>query len=146
MMRGHGVAHCFASWRIPTYAAAEIVPDLTPTRAEVAAEAALPQRDKEDGVEIDQGIFLAHMLARPRSGEHLCHAMLLPRPESEDLVAKFAAKGALDLGAARLTRKGKAVHLDMVNPRFLNAEDDTTWARRKSPSTSPRSIRLRILR
>jgi (3,5-dihydroxyphenyl)acetyl-CoA 1,2-dioxygenase len=107
------------------YAAAEIVPGLTPTRAEVAAEAALPQRDK-DGVEIDQGIFLAHMLARPRSGEHLCHAMLLPRPESEGLVAKFAAKGALDLGAARLTRKGNAVHLDMVNPRFLNAEDDTT--------------------
>ena len=28
----------------------------------------------------------------------------------------------------RLTRKGKAVHLDMINPRFLNAEDDTTLA------------------
>jgi thioesterase DpgC len=66
------------------------------------------------------------VLARPRSGEHLCHAMLLPRPESEGLVAKFAAKGALDLGAARLTRMGNAVHLDTVNPRFLNAEDDTT--------------------
>jgi (3,5-dihydroxyphenyl)acetyl-CoA 1,2-dioxygenase len=107
------------------YAAAEIVPGLTPTRAEVAAEATLPQRDK-DGVEIDQGIFLAHVLARPRSGEHLCHAMLLPRPESAGLVAEFVARGALDLGAARLTRKGKAVHLDMANPRFLNAEDDTT--------------------
>ncbi|WP_158818387.1 enoyl-CoA hydratase-related protein [Methylocapsa sp. S129] len=107
------------------YAAAEIAPGLTPTRREVAAEAALPQRDK-DGVEIDQGLFLAHVLARPRSGEHLCHAMLLPRPESAALAVEFAAKGALDLGAARLTRVGKAVHLDMINPRFLNAEDTTT--------------------
>ena len=66
------------------------------------------------------------MLARPLIGEHLCHAMLLPRPESEALAAEFAARGSLDLGAARLTRRGKAVHLDMINPRFLNAEDDTT--------------------
>ena len=54
--------------------------------------------------------------------------MLLPRPEIAALSGEFAARGALDLGAARLTRRGKAVHLDMVNPRFLNAEDDTTLA------------------
>ena len=107
------------------YGAADLVPGLVPTRAEVEAEAAHPQRDK-DGVEIDQGLFLAHVLARPLIGEHLCHAMLLPRPESAALAAKFAARGSLDLGAARLTRRGKAVHLDMINPRFLNAEDDTT--------------------
>jgi thioesterase DpgC len=109
------------------YRAAEIAPGLTPTRAEVAAEAAHRQGDK-DGVEIDQGLFLAHVLARPRSGEHLCHAMLLPRPESAALAADFARKDALDLGAGRLTRMGKAVQLDMINPRFLNAEDDTTLA------------------
>ena len=68
------------------------------------------------------------MLSRPRIGEHLCHAMLLPRPEIAALAAEFAARGSLDLGAARLTRSGKAVHLDMINPRFLNAEDDTTLA------------------
>jgi thioesterase DpgC len=109
------------------YAAANLLPGLVPTREEVGAEAAHPQRDK-DGVEIDQGLFLAHVLARPRIGEHLCHAMLLPRPESAALVAEFAARGSLDLGPARLTRKGKAVHLDAANPRFLNAEDDTTLA------------------
>ena len=109
------------------YAAAALVPGLVPTREEVGAEAAHRQGDK-DGVEIDQGLFLAHVLARPRIGEHLCHAMLLPRPESAALGAEFAARGALDLGPARLTRKGKAVHLDMANPRFLNAEDDTTLA------------------
>ena len=110
------------------YAAAELVPGLVPTRAEVAAEAAHLQGEK-DGVEIDQGLFLAHVLARPRIGEHLCHAMLLPRPESAALAAEFAARGALDLGAAQLTRRGKAVHLDMINPRFLNAEDDTTLSK-----------------
>ena len=109
------------------YAAAALVPGLVPTREEVGAEAAYRQGDK-DGVEIDQGLFLAHVLARPRIGEHLCHAMLLPRPESAALGAEFAARGALDLGPARLTRRGKAVHLDMANPRFLNAEDDTTLA------------------
>jgi enoyl-CoA hydratase/carnithine racemase len=107
------------------YAAANLVPGLVPTRAEVDAEAAHRQGDK-DGVEIDQGLFLAHVLSRPSSGEHLCHAMLLPRPESQALAAEFASHGSLDLGAARLSRRGKAVHLDMINPRFLNAEDDTT--------------------
>jgi len=107
------------------YAAAKLIPGLVPTREEVAAEAAHHQGDK-NGVEIDQGLFLAHVLARPRIGEHLCHAMLLPRPESAALAAEFAHRGALDLGPARLTRRGRAVHLDMINPRFLNAEDDTT--------------------
>src|SRR3984957_15748561 len=104
------------------YAAANLVPGLVPTQKEVRAEAAHRQGDK-DGVEIDQGLFFAHALSRPRIGEHLCHAMLLPRPEIAALAAEFASRGSLDLGAARLTRKGKAVHLDMSNPRFLNAED-----------------------
>jgi thioesterase DpgC len=109
------------------YAAANLVPGLVPTQKEVRAEAAYRQGDK-DGVEIDQGLFLAHALARPRIGQHLCHAMLLPRPEIGALAAEFASSGSLDVGAARLTRRGKAVHLDMINPRFLNAEDDTTLA------------------
>jgi (3,5-dihydroxyphenyl)acetyl-CoA 1,2-dioxygenase len=109
------------------YAAANLVPGLVPTREEVGAEATHPQRDK-DGVEIDQGLFLAQVLSCPRIGQHLCHTMLLPRSESAALVAEFASRGSLDLGAARLTRRGKAVHLDMINPRFLNAEDDTTLA------------------
>ena len=107
------------------YAASKLVPGLVPTREEVDAEAAHPQRDK-DGVEIDQGLFLAHVLGRPQSGEHLCHAMLLPRPESGALVTEFASRGSLDLGAARLVRRGKAILLETINPRFLNAEDDTT--------------------
>src|SRR5579862_721594 len=69
------------------FAAAEAVPGLAPTRAEVAAEAEHLQRDK-DGIEIDQGIFLAHVLASEAAGCHLCHAMLLPRPESAEYLKK----------------------------------------------------------
>jgi thioesterase DpgC len=110
------------------FAAAAAVPGLTPSPEEVAAEAALNQGDK-DGVEIDQGIFLAHVLASPRTGAHLCHAMLLPLPESTELAARFAADGRLDLGSVRLERRGKAVHVTASNPRFLNAEDDSTLER-----------------
>jgi thioesterase DpgC len=34
--------------------------------------------------------------------------------------------GAVDLGAAKLERRGRAIHLAMSNPRHLNAEDQTT--------------------
>jgi len=105
--------------------AAAAFPGLAPARDEIAAEARLNQGDK-DGVEVDQGILLAHVLARPRSGFHLCHAMLLPRAESAELSAKFARDGRLDLGPATLRRDGKAAHLTAANPRFLNAEDDST--------------------
>src|SRR5947209_2378929 len=44
------------------FEAAAAVPGLTPPPDEIAAESALPQRDKE-GIEIDQGIFLARVLA-----------------------------------------------------------------------------------
>jgi thioesterase DpgC len=107
------------------YEAATAFPGLVPTREEVAAEASLDQRDK-DGVEIDQGLFIAHVLANAQAGQHLCHTMLLPRQDSAEYAAKFARDGVLDLGAARLHREDRAVHLTAVNPRFLNAEDDTT--------------------
>jgi thioesterase DpgC len=107
------------------YAAADAFPGLVPTRAQIAAEKDLLQRDK-DGLEIDQGILVSHILAHDQVGRHLCHAMLLPRPEAEDALAKLASDGALDLGAVRLERHDRAIHLIMSNPRFLNAEDQTT--------------------
>ncbi len=105
--------------------AAAAVPGLVPTQKEVAAEAALDQRDK-DGVEIDQGLFVSRVLADESAGLHLCHAMLLPRADSVEAGARLAVDGALDLGAVRLERHGRAIHLTAANPRFLNAEDDTT--------------------
>ena len=107
------------------YDAADLVPGLVPTRAEVAAEAALRQSEK-DGCEIDQGILCNQILADPDSGMHLCHAMLLPREESAEALAKFLRDGRLDLGAAKVERRGKAAVLLLANPRFLNSEDAST--------------------
>jgi (3,5-dihydroxyphenyl)acetyl-CoA 1,2-dioxygenase len=107
------------------FAAADAFPGLVPTREQIAAEAKLPQAEKE-GLEIDQGLLVSHVLAYERSGNHLCHAMLLPRPETEEQLGKFGVHGVLDLGPVQLERRGKAVHLTMRNPRYLNAEDQTT--------------------
>ena len=107
------------------YDAADIVPGLVPTRAEVAAESQLRQSEKE-GVEIDQGILCNQFLADPACGLHLCHTMLLPREESADALAKFLRDGRLDLGTAKVERQGKAAVLLLSNPRFLNSEDLST--------------------
>jgi len=100
-------------------------PGLLPAPPELAAEARTPQRDK-DGLEVDQGLFLAQVLADPGCGTHLCHAMLLPREEARARLPELARAGEVDFGSVRLRRHGKAAVLTMTNPRFLNAEDETT--------------------
>jgi (3,5-dihydroxyphenyl)acetyl-CoA 1,2-dioxygenase len=107
------------------YEAAALVPGLVPTRAEVTTEAEVRQGEK-DGHEIDQGILCNQFLADPDCGRHLCHAMLLPREESADALAKFQRDGTLDLGTAKVERQGKAAVLLLSNRRFLNAEDNAT--------------------
>ena len=107
------------------YEAAALVPGLAPTSAQVEAEAALRQSEK-DGVEIDQGILCNQFLADPECGLHLCHAMLLPREESAEALAKFQRDGRLDLEFARVERQGKAAVLLLANRRFLNSEDNST--------------------
>ena len=105
-------------------AAAEF-PELLPSEAALAEEAPRLQKDKR-GLEIDQGLFLAAVLADPIAGMHLCHAMLLPMPQSGARLADYERRGELDLGAARVHREGKAAVVTMQNPRFLNAEDEST--------------------
>jgi thioesterase DpgC len=96
-----------------------------PASEELEAEAARAQRDKR-GLEKKQGEFLAAVLADPAAGIHLCHAMLLPLQASRDKFAEYDARGEIDLGGAHLRRHGKAAVLTMRNPRYLNAEDETT--------------------
>ncbi len=108
-----------------TYAAADLVPGLVPNRAEVAKEAALPQKDK-DGLEIDQGLFLNHVLAHPAAGSHLVHAMLLPREDSRERLPHYLKHGEIDLGTAAVVRRGRAAWVEWRNPGALNAEDETT--------------------
>jgi thioesterase DpgC len=106
-------------------AAADAFPGLVPSADQIADDAGRLQRDKE-GVEIDQGIFLSHVLGEARSGTHLCHAMLLPRADTKPHLEKFITDGFVDLGAVTVERRGHAVQVTLKNPRYLNAEDQTT--------------------
>jgi thioesterase DpgC len=105
--------------------AADAYPGLVPTREQLAAEAGQPLKEKA-GLEIDQSLLLAHILAHPRCGIHLCHAMLLPRAETAAALATLDAQGFVDLGPVRVERRGRAAHLLSSNPRYLNAEDQGT--------------------
>jgi (3,5-dihydroxyphenyl)acetyl-CoA 1,2-dioxygenase len=109
------------------YDASKLIPGLVPTHKQVGAESELMQSEK-DGVEVDQGIFLSHVLAHKKTGMHLCHAMLTQKMESIERMSKFIVDGVVDFGPAKLERKGKAAILTIQNPRFLNAEDNNTLA------------------
>jgi thioesterase DpgC len=105
--------------------AAAHVPGLVPTAAELAAERERVQGDKA-GLEIAQGLLLAHVLASPTAGAHLTWSMLRPTPEALERLDDFRATGEADLGGAHVRREGRAGLLELRNPRHLNAEDETT--------------------
>src|SRR5262245_54821496 len=98
--------------------------NVVPAKA-LAADALLPLKDKKS-VEKKYGEFLSGVLADPAKGMRLCHAMLLPRPESHAKAKEYEKTGKLDFVGARLERRGKASVVTMSNPRYLNAEDETT--------------------
>ncbi len=96
-----------------------------PSAADLAAEARLPLTEKK-GLEREQGRFLAEILGNPVAGTHLCHAMLLPREDSREKLRDYEKRGELRLDGATLKRHGKASVLTLTNPRYLNAEDEST--------------------
>lgn len=106
------------AWR-----AADLLPDIMPTRAELARESQSMQMDK-DGLEIHQGLFFAQMLSDRDIGLHLCTSMLSPLPEAAERLPEFLRTGALDLGTVRVEAKGETGYLYLQNTRYLNAEDD----------------------
>src|SRR3954468_12562035 len=105
--------------------AAERVPGLVPTTAQLAAERERVQGDK-DGLEIAHGLLLSHVLASPVAGAHLVWSMLRPTPEALERLDGFRTSGEADLGGAHVRREGRAGILELRNPRHLNAEDETT--------------------
>ena len=105
--------------------AAERYPGSLPGREALEAEARLAQKEKK-GLEKAQGEFLAEILEDPTAGLHLCHAMLLPREDSKSRFLEFDKTGEIELQGAHLKRHGKAAVLTMRNPRYLNAEDEST--------------------
>jgi (3,5-dihydroxyphenyl)acetyl-CoA 1,2-dioxygenase len=106
-------------------AAADAVPGLVPGPQDIAAEDGRLQRDRS-GAEIDQGLFVSAVLANPRTGTHLCHAMLVPRSEAMSLAGQFRRDGIVKLSGAVVSRHGLACVVTYANQRFLNAEDQGT--------------------
>ena len=109
------------------YEAAERVPGLAPTRAEIEQERTRKLADKER-LELAQGLLLAEILAIPRTGLHLVESMLYPTELALQRLDELRANGTVDLGHARVTRRGRAGVLELCNPRHLNAEDGNTLA------------------
>jgi len=107
------------------YAAAERVPGIAPTAAEMEAERALALADKR-GVELAQGELAGRWLDEASTGAHLIDAMLAPLPESLERLEDFRRRGVAELGPVRVTRSGRAGLLELRNPRYLNAEDGHT--------------------
>jgi len=89
------------------------------------ADARLPLKEKQ-GLERAQGQFLAEILGNPVAGTHLCHAMLLPHPESRAQLPRYERGGEILFDGVHLKRHGKASVLTMRNPKYLNAEDEST--------------------
>jgi thioesterase DpgC len=109
-------------------AASQRYPALLPTPERIAAERALKQQSAKEGLELDQGLFIAQLLADERVGMHLIHAMLAPKREALERLPEFRRSGFLDLGPAKVERIGKVGHVTLTNTKFLNAEDDQATA------------------
>ncbi|MFN0161559.1 MAG: enoyl-CoA hydratase/isomerase family protein [Burkholderiales bacterium] len=107
------------------YDAAELVPGLVPTRADVEVELTKRQADKE-GVEVDQGLIFSRLMAKEFAALHLLHSMMLPLPDSLARAADFARTGRADFGRAWVERKGDVSTVTIANIEALNAEDWTT--------------------
>jgi thioesterase DpgC len=108
-------------------AAGQEFPELVPTRAAIDEEREHLQKDKR-GLELRQGAFVADVLANPRAGHHLLHAMSQPRPEALALVDELAQVGSVDLGPIRVDHLGSVGIVSIQNHACLNAEDDASTA------------------
>jgi thioesterase DpgC len=105
------------------WAAAAAFPGLVPTREQVARERERPQMF-QDGLQIDQGILFAHLLADRERGLHLLHAMRRPTAAALDALGAFRREGRLELPSMTLERRGDQGRITFHHQAWLNAEDD----------------------
>lgn len=110
------------------YSAADRYAGLLPTRRQIDQDRALQRQFAKEGHEIDQGLFVAYVLADATCGMHLVHAMLRPKRDAEARLAEFKRNGFVDLGSATVQRKGNTGEVNLTNEKFLNAEDDAAVA------------------
>src|SRR5512140_2233321 len=106
-----------------TWAAASEFPGLVPSRAEVARERELPQMH-QDGLQVDQGIFLAHVFSDRERGLHLLHALRQPTSAALDRLASFRETGRAELPSMTLERRDGLGRISFHHQDWLNAEDE----------------------
>jgi thioesterase DpgC len=104
-------------------AAAEQFPGLVPTPSQIAEEQRHPQME-QDGHQIDQGIFFAHLFADPGCGLHMLQAMRRPTAAALDLLERFRATGQAGFPSMSLERRGRLGRITFHHQAWLNAEDD----------------------
>lgn len=105
------------------YSAAEGFPGLVPSLEAVERERRFPQMH-QDGRQIDQGIFFAHVFADRDRAFHLLHAMAQPTAAALDRLGAFRASGRLSLPPMTLERRGDQGRITFHHQAWLNAEDD----------------------
>ncbi|MBI4292410.1 MAG: enoyl-CoA hydratase/isomerase family protein [Betaproteobacteria bacterium] len=105
--------------------AADLLPGILPSRAELAAESERMQMDK-DGLEIHQGLLVSQLLSDRQIGLELCASMLRPTEEALERLPEFQRTGKVDWGTVRVEARGETGYLFIHHPRYLNAEDDET--------------------
>ena len=109
------------------YDAAELAPDMLPSRDEIAEERTHAQKDKR-GLEVKQGDFLSAVLADSQRGHRLISAMGRPTPAASQKLEEFRRTGHLDLGTAEVNRRDRIGWIELKNLACLNAEDDASTA------------------
>ncbi len=105
--------------------AAELWPGIVPSKQALSQEAERMQLDK-DGLELLQGILFSQLLAEPKSGIHMLHAMLRPKSDSRERLESFVRDGVLEMENARIEARDGVGFIDLINTRYLNAEDDNS--------------------
>ncbi|MCF3960186.1 enoyl-CoA hydratase/isomerase family protein [Streptomyces fuscigenes] len=106
-------------------AAGRRYPGLVPTEADMEADRQRERRGKE-GWEIDQGIFVAHVLDDRTSGRHLLHSMTRPRQRAVEILDEFRRRDTVDLGPIAVHHEKGIGHVTFQNHRYLNAEDNAS--------------------
>jgi thioesterase DpgC len=99
------------------------VPELVASNEEIAEEARRPLRNKL-GVELKAAVVLAALLSAERAGRLLIDGARRPSPLAVDALAAFKREDRVDLGAARISRRGPLALVEISSPQALNAEDD----------------------
>ncbi|WP_204342853.1 enoyl-CoA hydratase/isomerase family protein [Micromonospora terminaliae] len=105
-----------------SYHLADIVPGLTPNRAQMEVERARRQSAKE-GLEIDQGIAYSALLGSGAGGD-LVRSQRLPTDEARSRLPEFQRTGVVEMPVVSVRRTDGVAEITVANQRYLNAEDE----------------------